>query len=310
MSENINDNTNEDIQVSSIVQPEKLIEQSVITHQNPLMQFARKPEIYITLPSNGNFTNPNDFDLSINNELGISSMTTSDELLLKTPDALLNGESLEKIIKSCAPGIKYVRNLPTPDIDAILVGIRMASYGDNMDFSANCPECETLKEFGISLTDALTRIEHLKKEYIVTLSNNVKISLKPYTYESNIKQGLMAYNESLLMKAILNDDLEDPEIEKQYQESFNNMAKLLIELSADSILKIWDPEGNYMDVDSKQIHEWIKNISRGDADLIQKKVNEINDTGVYKKIMLKCDNEECGHEWETEISFDAAHFFE
>ncbi len=281
-----------------------------IPQQNPLMQYTRKPEIYISLPSNGHFTNPRDIELSINNELGISAMTTSDELLLKTPDALLNGEAIEKIIHSCAPGIKNVRTLPSPDIDAILVGVRMASYGDSMDFTATCPKCETVKDFAISLTDALARIEHLEGEYVVELSNKMKVSLKPYTYEDNIKQGLMAYNEAQILKVVLTEDLEDPETNKQYQESFKKMAELLVELTAASIITIWDPDGNFLDVNSEQILEWLKNIPRGDADLLQQKVNEMNEIGVYRKVQVTCDNEECEHEWETEIHFDASHFFE
>lgn len=306
MTEDKNENT----QTTSMVQQEVPVDRPAIMQQNPLMQFTRKPVIYISLPSNGHFTSPNDFELSVNNELGISSMTTSDELLLKTPDALLNGEAIEKIIQSCAPGVKNVRNLPSPDIDAILVGIRMASYGDNMEFKASCPKCDAPKEFAISLTDALARIEQLEKEYIVELSNKIKVSLKPHTYESRIKQGLMTYNEAQIIKVILNEDLADPETGKQYQESFNRLAKLIVELTSDCIDTLWDPEGNYLDVTSEQILEWLKNIPRGDADLLQQKVNEMNEIGVYRKVNIKCNNEECGHEWETEVDFDASHFFE
>ena len=73
----------------------------------------------------------------------------------------------------------------------------------------------------------------------------MKISLKPHTYESSVKQGLMAYNESQIIKVILTEDLEDPETNKQYQESFNRLAELLVELTADSIISFLRLISNY-----------------------------------------------------------------
>lgn len=277
---------------------------------NPLAQYMRKAVIYVSLPSNGNFTKPEDIELSASGEVGVAAMTTADELLLKTPDALLNGDAIVKIVQSCVPAIKNVHDLPTPDIDALLIAIRAASYGDDMDFTANCPKCDTPKTFAISLSESLARIEHLEPEYIVELSNNMKVSVKPHTYKSNIKQGLMTYNESQLMNVIINEDLDTPENAQQYQESINKMAELLVELTADSILAIWDPEGNFIDANKEQILEWVKNIPRKDAELIQAKIAEINLIGVYRKVALKCDNEECGHEWEADVTFDASNFFE
>ena len=282
----------------------------MLTHQNPLMNFARTPAIYISLPSCGHFSQPGDYELSDSNELGVSAMTTADELILKTPDALLNGEAMIKIIQSCVPRIKNVYNLSAPDVDAILLAIRMASYGDEMEFHAACPECETSKHFAISITDSLDRIEFLKPEYIVTLANDIKISLKPYTYQSGIKQSLMAFNEAKIMKAVLSDDLENPEVSRQYKESFMKMAELLTELTADSIIALWDPDGNYMEVTPEQIIEWLNNIPRADADLIQKELIKINQTGVLRTAKVVCDNEECKHEWESELTFDASNFFE
>lgn len=277
--------------------------------KNPLLNYTRKPEIYITLPSNGHFTVEENMNVSVNGELGVSAMTTSDELILKTPDALLNGEAIVKIIKSCVPDVVDVYNLIAPDVDAILVAIRYASYGDGMDFVANCPVCETEKHFSISLTEVLSKIQTLESEYVVELSNKMKVSIMPYTFKSMIKEGLMAYNEAQILKVVLNEDLTDPETTKQYQESFNKMAELVVELAAECVVGLWDPDGNYIDATTDQIHEWLQNIPRADADKIQSKINEINAIGVYKKAALECENESCKHKWEADISFDASNFF-
>ena len=79
---------------------------------NPLQKYMRHPELYIKVPSNGYFNYENTYPFSSNNEIGISPMTTQDELLLKTPDALLNGESIAKVIQSCAPNITDTFDVP------------------------------------------------------------------------------------------------------------------------------------------------------------------------------------------------------
>ena len=79
--------------------------------QNPLSDYFRGTSAYIKLPSCGFYNDPGDIETSENGEIEIYPMTTSDELLFKSPDALLNGEAIAKVIQSCAPGIKNVKNL-------------------------------------------------------------------------------------------------------------------------------------------------------------------------------------------------------
>ena len=75
------------------------------TSTNPLMQYHRPPGVYVVLPSMGNFYT-NKPALSSLNEVLVRPMTARDELLFKSPDILMNGESLIEVVKSCVPGIE------------------------------------------------------------------------------------------------------------------------------------------------------------------------------------------------------------
>lgn len=68
--------------------------------KNPLSQFFRQPKIYMTLPSKGKFYPPDALDMPENGELPVFAMTAKDELLMRTPDALMNGASTVEVIKS------------------------------------------------------------------------------------------------------------------------------------------------------------------------------------------------------------------
>ena len=111
------------------------------TAVNPLTKHFRQPALYLKLPSNGAYWPDNSLDLSAAGELAIFPMTTRDEITLRTPDALLNGQGVVDVIKSCCPGIKDPWLMPSVDVDAVLVAVRVASYGDDMEVNSKCVHC-------------------------------------------------------------------------------------------------------------------------------------------------------------------------
>ncbi|KKN00701.1 hypothetical protein LCGC14_1135010 [marine sediment metagenome] len=277
---------------------------------NPLQKYMRHPELYIKVPSNGYFNDEDTYPFSSNNEIGIAPMTTQDELLLKTPDALLNGESIAKLIESCVPGIKNVRNLPISDVSVILLGIRMSSYGHEMEYQTTCPECNNENYFSANLEHVLASMNLLEESYIVSLTDKLSVSVRPHTYESSIKQILFSFNETKLFEMFTEEELSEEELSEKYVESFKKMAALTVEIIANSVVAVLDENGIPIDATRDQIFDWVANISRKDAKLIQNKIEEINKIGIDEKAEVICGNEECKHKWTTQIGFDPANFFE
>ena len=118
---------------------------------NPLASFMRQPKIYIKLPSQGKYWPPGSLDIPESGELPVYSMTARDELLFKTPDALLNGQSVADVIQNCLPNIKNAWAIPTIDMDTILIALRLATYGEKMAFKHRIPVINEEVEFEIDL---------------------------------------------------------------------------------------------------------------------------------------------------------------
>ena len=91
---------------------------------NPLKQYFRQPKIFIGLPSKGVYNKENTLDGDISN-MPVYGMTGMDEILMKTPDALISGESTVRIIESCCPFIKDAWELSSLDTDLVLTSIRI-----------------------------------------------------------------------------------------------------------------------------------------------------------------------------------------
>ena len=135
---------------------------------NPLANHFRQPKLYMKLPSGGLFNTDKDLDFPENKEIAIFPMTAKDEIMMKNPDALLNGEAVLQVIKSCVPSALEPRELTNIDVDALLMGIQSATYGDDMEVSTKCQYCEKELTGSTSIQEALDQIDPLEE---VTIAN-------------------------------------------------------------------------------------------------------------------------------------------
>ena len=148
---------------------------------NPLQQYFRQPKIYLKLPSLGKYNDSSTINGNIEN-LPIYGMTGMDKILIKTPDALLNGESTVKIIQSCCPNILNAWEVTTIDIESLLVAIRIATSGSLLEITNKCKHCDAENVYEINVNNFL---DHYNKTTFTTdvMIDELTIKLKPLTYK-------------------------------------------------------------------------------------------------------------------------------
>ena len=129
--------------------------------ENPLSKYFRKPAIYVSLPSKGNF-NP-EIEQTMIEEVGVLPMTAIDEIGMRSPDALLNGEALISLIKSCVPSIPNPRNLCNIDVEALYLAIQYATYGKDITHTHKCSKCGTKSDFNIDINFLLNKFPEIDK---------------------------------------------------------------------------------------------------------------------------------------------------
>ena len=126
---------------------------------NPLHNYFRQPKLFLKLPSLGKYNDSSSISGDVEN-LPIYGMTGMDQILIKTPDALLNGESTVNLIKSCCPNIIDPWKVTNIDINSLLAAIRIASFGNTLSISSTCGHCNTENEYEIDVSFIL---EHYSK---------------------------------------------------------------------------------------------------------------------------------------------------
>ena len=279
-----------------------------MTQANPLQGYFRQTKIAVKLPSEGKFY-PEDFlEFNVGNEVDVKAMTAEDELELKNPDALLNGAAMTGLLKSCVPGIKgNAEQLLTPDVTVLMLAIRFATYGDEIEFTAKCPECETEGEFKRSIRQALDYTEFLDDEYEMKLESDVTLNVRPHTFKTSNKAAMAQFEQAKIMQIVEKEELSEEEKLEQFGHVFKKMVGLNYELVTDSIAKVTTPEGDEV-TEKKHINGFMKDQSTKDVEKIRDQIKAINETGVPTSHECVC--EDCGNEWTAEnIEFDPSRFF-
>ena len=277
------------------------------TAQNPLSGYFRSPKLYTRLPTLGKFYNDDIVELPENGELAIFAMTAKDEMIMKNPDALLNGEAVAKVIQSCVPAVKQPRKLISNDVDALLIAIQGATNGDEIQVSDKCPVCGHEDSGYVSVEGILETMTVLDKSYTCELDNGLTVELQPFTYESTVKAGIANFRTTRSLQSLsgITDEMEQL---KAFNENFVQIAALNFDLVVDSVASISgvDAQGEkFIVTDRASIREFLENSDSGVGRKIEQSIEQVSNIGVNKKVQLECPEHGV---FEATVAFDPVNF--
>lgn len=272
--------------------------------KNPLASFYRQPKIYVKLPSKGEFYPPGSLDVSANGEYPVYAMTAKDELLFKTPDALLSGQSTVELIKSCIPAITNPWAMPNIDLDFALIAIRIATYGDKMEVGCNCPHCEAENSYDIDLTAWFGVFNNFQYEKDIPI-DQLTVHVRPYTYKEVTKTAIQTMEQQRIFQIINDDTLTDEVKLERFGASFIKLTELTVDIIADCITAIDAPEGTV--TDQAMIKEFIANCAKDVFEKIQNHVIQMKDNIQFEAQNVTCG--ECNKSFSLPITMDQANFF-
>lgn len=273
---------------------------------NPLAKHFRQPSIYLKLPSGGRFYPANSLDLSLSGELPIYPMTIKDEILLKTPDALMNGEGMSEMIASCCPNIKDVWSIPLVDLDAILIAIRLASYGNGMDMTSNCSHCDVENEHTIDLRVVLDNLAPIKKYHEANILNGLAFKLKPQTYKDLNRVGLISFEQEKLIDAINASELSDEEKKAMFQDAFDKLTKLNIDTLVSCIESITTDTGVVV-AEPVMIEDFLNQTDRKTYNDVKELIQSTVGANTLDPVEVACT--ECNTSYKLKIEFNQTSFF-
>lgn len=277
-----------------------------VQQSNPLKQFFRQFKMYLKIPSGTSYYKPGIIEFTDKGEIGILPMTGQDEMTLKNPDALLNGEALIEVLTSCVPAVKQPRALLTNDIDALITAIRYATYNDSLETDLKCPKCGHDNNFKLDLQYALDNMTELEPEYVINLDSGLSVFVRPYAFPELLKALHAQFEQTKMKRAFENSDMEDKKKSELLTKSFKELAIIKFDLMTAGVVKVVNESQGINVTEPKFIREFLQNIDKKSADKVGDLIDEINQIGIKRSFTAKC--EKCNHEWESDIDFNPVNF--
>ena len=273
-------------------------------NESPLKKYTRQPKIYIDLPSKGKYYSNNVLYEDSYSNLAVFSMTANDEILYRTPDALINGQATAKNIQSCIPSILKPFNLVTLDVDALLLSIRLATYGPKMQIGQRCRKCNEENEYEVDISKYIEYLNRLEFDDSITY-NDFKINFVPLTYTdyTDLQKESVGYQRALSIQ--IPNIVDEDEKAKATDQILSSIAKMNMKSILLSINSI-EVEGE-VEKDKKAIYEFIESYDVDMFKAIKAHIDKQYETWLLPEETVKCTA--CDAENKIRITIDQTDFF-
>jgi hypothetical protein len=271
---------------------------------NPLTQYFRQPAIYIKLPSQGKFYPPGTLNMPPNGELPVLPMTSNDEITYRTPDALFNGTATVNVIRSCVPSIRDPWTMPAVDIDAVLVGIRIASYGHGMDLTTTCPSCKADDDLTVDLrvVNDTMKIGNYDQNLVV---GDLEFWFQPIPYKTVNQNNQVQIQQQQAMR-VVDSDVDEQIKMTQITNSMAVINETTTNTVAQSIAAIKTPAA--MVTETEFIVDYLRNCDSKIFNQLKNHIVDLKKNSEVQPLELTC--KECNHHYQQPFTLDLSSFFD
>jgi len=257
-----------------------------ITNTNPLLARIRIPGATYRLPSGGIFYHNGELAPTVTNgEIHVFPMTAIDEIVIRSPDRILDGLGIKEVFQRCIPDVLKPEQLFAKDIDYLMIALRQVSYGNTIDITYK-HDCVNGKnntytinvEPFLAATKAIdpTTINQL---YTVTLPNHQIVKLTPMRFQDIIN----------VMQS------------SKYDNDTNGYEFRIF----DSLVTVIDAVDEI--TDKSMISEWVRTIPREYFKSIADAIDKNSDWGPKTTSSLAC--KDCNHHIQLELPLNPIVFF-
>jgi hypothetical protein len=240
-----------------------------------------------------------------NHELPVFPMTAIDEITYRTPDALFNGQAVVNVIQSCIPNIRDAWAIPATDLNSILIAIRIASYGHNMDITSTCPACKAEADYTSDLRTTLANLKFPEFDKASTYGD-LEISFHPIDYRNQNSVNQSNFEQQKMIQSIQGSDLSDDQKMLELNVALKKITELTIDALKWSISSIRTP--NSLVTEPEYIHEFLTNCDRKMFTGIRDKIIELRQASELPPLQIACS--ECSHKYTQNLNLDQASFFD
>lgn len=283
--------------------------------KNPLESFFRKPQFQISLPSRGSWYPSGALD-SATGDVDVYAMTAADEVRFKATEILVNSSSTYDLIRSCVPAIRSPETMPVVDLDAVLLSIRRATQGNEIQLSVPVPNTSLTQELTLSIEDLVGSMPNardlwqpqlqLTQDQLTLTINTCPLSLKHlFNTTRAVIRSQQAANQ------LSADSRDASEKLQEMDQQLKSMASVSVGTVVESIQSIELSTGETI-TSVADIRNFINNVDLAYFREIQQHLEQQKQK---LRLQQRCESSEAQRaagapaHWMADIAFDFSNFF-
>jgi hypothetical protein len=217
---------------------------------------------------------------------------------------LFNGTAVIKIFESCVPNVKDAWGMPSIDVDTLLVAVRIATYGHNMDVNTACPNCDAQNEYQLDLRNVLENIKVPDYETSIDVQG-MKFYFRPLSYLQMNENNQLQFDDQKAMQSVSDADINDREKMKLLGESFLRITALTIKSIAQSISAIRTADA--VVTETQHILEFLQNCDRQAFGTVRDHIIKLKQESETAPLKITCA--ECSTGFDQPFTLDMSNFF-
>lgn len=270
---------------------------------NPLKQYFRRPALYIKLPSEGKGYAQGVVSIPENGEIPVYPMTAIDEITAKTPDALFNGTAVTELMKSCIPDIKDPWSINSTDLDSILIAIKAASGGSELELDSQCPSCNNDAKYGINLVGVLATMK--AADYAQTLKiSDLEVKFRPLTYKEMNEASIGQFEVQRIFAEM--ESTQDDKLRTELgQKALKSVTELTMKILSKTIEFIQTPTARV--TEKEFIFDFLQNCDKKIYVSMRDFNADLKTSAEIQPLDVKCIN--CGHQYKQPFTLNPSDFF-
>ena len=191
------------------------------------------------------------------------------------------------------------------DVDTLLISIRIASYGHEMEFSTQCPACQNVSDQSIDLRNVLDSMKPVDYEKPI-VSGDMEIYFRPMTYQNMSDNNKMQYENQKVLQNIPDTTMSDADKMTALSKALQEVTAMTVRALSQSIAVVKTPSA--MVTELEFIEELLKNCDRHLFNEIRDYIVQNKTQSEMQPLALTCPA--CANKYEQTITLDMSSFFE
>ena len=200
--------------------------------------------------------------------------------------------------------------MPSIDLDAILIAIRIATYGENMDITTKVPGTGEERDFTVDLRLLLNKLVTVDFQHVIKLKNMI-VEIRPLTYKEFTESSMKTFEEQRIFQLVNDESIPDSEKLAKFNQSFSKLTDLTVSVLTNSITKI--SIGDTVVTNPVHIKEFVDNTDKEFYKNITEHLEEQRKKFQIEPIKVSSSDEDiekgAPKEYKVPITFDQSNFF-